>query len=156
MAAPLNVQTPSIPLALCALYRDTVPGCNGFGGILPQVYGRIINGASITCLTGNLPKMERTVAYNTSKGGVIALTRALAAEWGTRGITVNAIAPGYSPSKMTRCTIDRHEQALVAHTPRGRLGGERDLVGPILLFASDAGAHITGQTLAVDGGYTAL
>ena len=124
--------------------------------MLPQGYGRIINIASITGLTGNLPGMEGTVAYNTSKGGVISLTRALAAEWGTRGITVNAIAPGYFPSKMTQGTIDKHEEALVAYTPRGKLGGETDLIGPILLFASDAGAHITGQTLAVDGGYSAI
>ncbi|MGN0933393.1 SDR family oxidoreductase [Falsigemmobacter intermedius] len=124
--------------------------------MLPQGYGRIVNIASVTGLTGNLPSMEGTVAYNASKGGVISLTRAMAAEWGSRGVTVNAIAPGYFVSKMTKGTVDQHEAALLAHTPRGRLGAEQDLAGPVLLFASRASDHITGQTLAVDGGYSAL
>lgn len=124
--------------------------------MLPQSYGRIINIASIAGLTGNLPGMEGTAAYNASKGGVISLTRALASEWGARGITINALAPGYFPSKMTAGTLDKHGEKLLAVTPRGVLGGESDLKGAVLLFASDAGAHITGQTLAVDGGMTAV
>ncbi|MFG1378239.1 SDR family oxidoreductase [Xanthobacter autotrophicus] len=124
--------------------------------MLPQGCGRIVNIASIAGLTGNLPGMEGTVAYNASKGGVISLTRALAAEWGARGITVNALAPGYFPSKMTAGTLDRHGEKLLAVTPRGMLGGAGDLKGAALLFASDAGAHITGQILAVDGGMTAV
>ena len=122
------------------------------GGMIARRHGRIINIASITGLGGNPPGMEM-VAYNTSKGAVVNFTRALAAEWGEHNITVNAIAPGYFPSKMTHSTISRlGEVAMAAKAPLQRLGDDDDLKGAVLLFASDAGKHITGQILAVDGG----
>ncbi len=118
--------------------------------------GRIINLASIAGLGGNPPEMQ-TIAYNTSKGAVINFTRALACEWGRYGITVNAICPGFFPSKMTRGTLDAlGEDKLAAHAPLGRLGDDEDLKGITLLYASDAGKHITGQWLAVDGGVSVL
>lgn len=123
---------------------------------LPQGRGVVLNLASVAGLVAQHPDMPGTVAYNTSKGAVISMTRALAAEWGRHGIRVNALAPGYFPSKMTAGTLDSHGDHLIASTPRGQLGGERDLMGPALLLASDAGAHITGQTLVVDGGMTIL
>ena len=114
--------------------------------------GRIINVASILGLNGNPPDMN-TIAYNTSKGAVINFTRTLGAEWGKYNITVNAICPGFFPSKMTAglmATIG--EDRLAASAPLQRLGDDEDLKGLCVLFASDAGKHITGQWLAVDGG----
>ena len=118
--------------------------------------GRIINIASIAGLGGNARGME-TSAYNTSKGAVINFTRALACEWGEHGITVNAICPGFFPSKMTRGTLERlGEEKMASHAPLLRLGDDEDLKGTTLLFASDAGKHITGQWLAVDGGVSVV
>lgn len=124
--------------------------------MIPAGKGRIINIASIEGLKGHPPRMPGTIAYNTTKGGIVNMTRALAAEWGGHGITVNAIAPGYFPSKMTHGVLGTFEQDLIARTPRGRLGGEEDLKGALLLFASDASAHVTGQILVVDGGASVI
>jgi NAD(P)-dependent dehydrogenase (short-subunit alcohol dehydrogenase family) len=119
-------------------------------------YGRIINLASIAGLFGNGGDMQ-TVAYNTSKGAVINFTRGLAGSWGRYGITVNALAPGFFPSKMTKGTIEAVGiDKLAAGAPLNRLGDGDDLKGAALLFASDAGKHITGQTLVIDGGLTSV
>ncbi|UFS56797.1 SDR family oxidoreductase [Comamonadaceae bacterium M7527] len=118
--------------------------------------GRIINVASIAGLGGN-PAEMKTIAYNTSKGAVVNFTRALAGEWGHYGITVNAICPGFFPSKMTKGTLEHlGEDRLKAGAPLRRLGDDEDLKGLCLLYASDAGKHITGQWLAVDGGVSAI
>ena len=114
--------------------------------------GRIINIASITGLGGN-PAGINTIAYNTSKGAVVNFTRALAAEWGKYNITVNTICPGLFPSKMSQGLLeDMGSDAMAAHAPLNRLGDDEDLKGLCVLYASDAGKHITGQYLAVDGG----
>lgn len=124
--------------------------------MIPRKQGRIINLASIAGLGGNHPFMQ-TVAYNTSKGAVVNFTRALACEWGHLGIRVNAIAPGFFPSKMTAGVLATvGEERLAAGAPLQRLGDDEDLKGVTLLFASEAGKHITGQVLAVDGGVSAL
>ena len=123
---------------------------------LPQGKGAVVNVASIEGLLGHHPSRPGTIAYNTAKGAVINMTRALAAEWGPRNIRVNALAPGFFPSKMTMGTLDAHGAALLDQTPLGKLGGDTDLMGPALLLASDAGGHITGQVLVVDGGTTIL
>lgn len=123
--------------------------------MIPRKRGRIINIASIAGLGGNPPGMT-TLAYNTSKGAVITFTQALACEWGQYGITVNAICPGFFPSKMTKGTLERMGDSLAAHAPLRRLGDDEDLKGTAVLFASDAGKHITGQWLAVDGGVSVV
>ena len=124
--------------------------------MIPRRYGRIVNIASVTGLFGNDPRIQKSLAYNTSKGAVVNLTRALAAEWGQYNITVNAIAPGFFPSKMTHWILGQVGDAAIAQTPLARLGGEEDLKGLAALFASDAAAHITGQIVAVDGGATCI
>jgi NAD(P)-dependent dehydrogenase (short-subunit alcohol dehydrogenase family) len=120
--------------------------------MIPAGKGRIVNIASVEGLKGHPPEMPGTVGYNATKGGIVNMTRALAAEWGHYGITVNALAPGYFPSKMTEFVLGTFEADLVSRTPRGQLGGPNDLKGAALLLASDASAHVTGQIIAVDGG----
>jgi len=128
----------------------------GKRSMIPRKSGRIINIASIAGLGGNPPGMN-TIAYNTSKGAVINFTRALAAEWGKYGINVNAICPGFFPSKMTAGTLEAMGvDNLKKHAPLLRLGDDEDLKGLCALYASDAGKHITGQWLAVDGGVSCV
>ena len=98
----------------------------------------------------------RTMAYNTSKGALVNMTRALAADWGPYNINVNAICPGFFPSKMTKVTLERIERDVLDLTPLGRMGGDEDLKGCVVFLASEASRHITGQAIAIDGGTTAI
>ncbi len=123
----------------------------GRRSMIPNRYGRIVIVASVAGLLGNPPGMK-TIAYNTTKGGLVNFTRALAAEWGPYGITVNAIAPGFFPSKMAEATLAQIGDAVINATPLGRLGGDEDLKGLAVLLAADASRHMTGQIIAVDGG----
>jgi NAD(P)-dependent dehydrogenase (short-subunit alcohol dehydrogenase family) len=124
--------------------------------MIPRRSGKIINVASIAGLAGNSPEMTM-VAYNTSKAAVVNFTRTLAGEWGKHNINVNAIAPGMFPSKMTKGTFDRvGADVLAAHAPLLRVGDDDDLKGAVVLFASQAGKHITGQILPIDGGVSAV
>lgn len=124
--------------------------------MIPRKQGRIINLASIAGLAGN-PLEMKTIAYNTSKGAVLNFTRALAGEWGVHGINVNAICPGFFKTKMATVLIETMgEEKMASHAPLRRLGDDEDLKGITLLYASDAGKHITGQWMAVDGGVSAV
>jgi gluconate 5-dehydrogenase len=125
--------------------------------MVPRKSGKVINIASIQGLTGTYPEGMPTLAYNASKGAVVNLTRTLANEWAPLGINVNAIAPGYFPTKMTApISAALGHDAGAEMAPMKRTGGPEDLKGVTALFATDAGAFITGQTLAVDGGLTAV
>ncbi len=123
--------------------------------MIPNKNGSIINVASVAGLRGQQGPMQ-TVAYNTSKGGLVNLTRALAAEWAHYGIRVNALAPGFFPSKMSAGLLSVLDKQILAMTPMGRLGGDEDLMGPAIFLASDAASYVTGQILSVDGGITAV
>lgn len=128
----------------------------GRRSMVPRRSGKIINIASILGLVGGgeagrLP----TLAYNTTKGGVVNFTRSLAVEWAQYNINVNAIAPGFFPTKMTKGVMEMMGGGIADHAPLKRVGGPEDLKGITALFASDACAFITGQIVAVDGGVTA-
>ena len=128
----------------------------GKHSMIPRRQGKIINVASIAGLAGNSADMAM-LAYNTSKAAVVNFTRTLAGEWGKYNINVNALAPGMYPSKMTKGTIDRiGADVLASHAPLLRVGDDDDLKGATLLFASQAGKHITGQILPIDGGVSAI
>lgn len=98
----------------------------------------------------------KTVAYSTSKAAALHLTRALAHEWGPYNIRVNAICPGFFPSKMSQALLKQIEQQVIERTPLGRIGGDTDLMGTVVYLASDASRYVTGQYIAVDGGSTSI
>jgi gluconate 5-dehydrogenase len=104
------------------------------GAFLKQGKGAVVNVASVEGLQGHHHDRPGTVAYNAAKGAVINMTRALAAEWGPRNIRVNALAPGYFPSKMTAGVLEEHGAELLRQTPLGKLGNDTDLMGAALLL----------------------
>jgi gluconate 5-dehydrogenase len=123
----------------------------GKRAFIPQKSGKVIVTASIAGLRGNPPDMQ-TIAYNTSKGADVNFVRTLAAEWGKYNINVNAICPGFFPSKMASGIMEKLGDQIINGTALRRVGGPEDLKGLIVLLASEAGRHITGQAIAVDGG----
>lgn len=119
-------------------------------------YGKIVHIASVAGLKGEYPEVLDAVGYSASKGGLIALTRDLAVKWGRWGIRVNALAPGFFPTRMTEKVLPRAEAFLKATLPLGRPGAPGELGGAVLFLASPASDYITGAVLPVDGGATAL
>jgi 3-oxoacyl-[acyl-carrier protein] reductase len=118
------------------------------GLMLKQRAGRIVNIASVVGLMGNAGQAN----YSASKAGVIGLTKTMAKELGSRGITVNAVAPGFIKTAMTEAVSENARQDLQRLIPLGRLGEAEDVAKAVAFLASDEAAYITGQVLAVDGG----
>jgi gluconate 5-dehydrogenase len=120
--------------------------------MLERGSGRIINVASVAGLIAGDHRGVHTIAYNTSKAGVISFTRSLAMECGRRGINVNAIAPGWFPTRMAAASINAFREQFEARTALGRLGDLDELRGAFVFLSAPTASYVTGQTLVVDGG----
>ncbi|MBR3518379.1 MAG: SDR family oxidoreductase [Lachnospiraceae bacterium] len=124
--------------------------------MIPAKYGRVINIASMYGMVGN--KIAGSAPYHAAKGGVVNLTRALAAEWGKYGITVNSICPGYFYTPLTQETLDSDffQQNAKTMIPLERYGKEGELDTTAIFLSSQASSYVTGVILPVDGGYTCM
>ena len=116
--------------------------------------GSIINVASISGLIGSTVGDMGLAGYSASKAGVMGLTREAAARWGRKGVRVNAIAPGFFPTRMSEKVLERIGEQYEAMTPLGGVGRPGEIKGVVLFLASEASGYITGQTIVVDGGAT--
>ena len=128
-----------------------------FGKLMAEKgYGRIINIASMYGLVGNTE--IHTVAYHSSKGGVVNFTRAVAAELATKGVTCNAICPGYFETELTKPVLDtpRFQEFAKTHVPMERYGKPGELDAAAVFLASREASYVTGRIMPVDGGYTAI
>ena len=134
------------PYLLC---HALVPAMRLRGG------GAIVNVSSVAGLVGGHPDFMQTVGYNSSKGAIISMTRDLATSWAKHGITVNAVAPGWFPTRMSGALIEKFGERMLDGIPLRRFGGPEDLKGVIVFLASPAASYVTGQTIVVDGGTTA-
>ena len=131
--------------------------CQQAGRIMSkQMYGRIINLASLAAFVGAPAEVMDAVAYQTSKAAVAGLTKDLAVKWAKYNITVNAIAPGWFPSKMSQGVLDSSGERMKTFIPMGRFGGEDELKAAALFLASPGAGYTTGVILSVDGGWVAM
>ncbi len=125
-------------------------------GMIARRYGRILNITSTAGLTGSPPEILDAVGYAASKGAIIAFTRDLAVKWARHGITVNALAPGFVPTRMSDAVIARGGQTILDRIPVGRIGTLEDLLGAALCLVAPSAGYLTGQVLVVDGGLTVM
>lgn len=123
--------------------------------MIQQKGGRIINIASVSGLQGKNPEINDSIAYTTTKGAVVNMTRDLAVKWARHNILVNAIAPGFFLASRNQERFEERKDKILSEIPLGRPGGENDLKGVAVFLASDAASFITGAILPVDGGVTA-
>lgn len=134
--------------------KGTWYACQMVGRVMrEQQYGRVINIASV----GSFLSLNESAPYCASKGAIVAMTRALAAEWTPYHIAVNAIAPGFFETPLNRHIINEpgRKASILSHTPMGRFGDLEEIKGAAIYLASDAASFVTGETLAVDGGFMA-
>jgi NAD(P)-dependent dehydrogenase (short-subunit alcohol dehydrogenase family) len=124
-------------------------------GMISRRFGRIINVASVAGLSGQPVEVMDAIAYAASKGAIISLSKDLAVKWARHGITVNVIAPGWFPTRMSEKVIERAGRTLTASIPMGRIGRPGEVKGAAVYLASDAASYVTGQVFAIDGGLLA-
>jgi NAD(P)-dependent dehydrogenase (short-subunit alcohol dehydrogenase family) len=120
--------------------------------MIEQQGGKIVNIASVAAFGGAPPELMNAIAYNAAKAGVVGFTRDLAVKWAGHGINVNAIAPGWFPSDMTKVLLEANRDRYLEGVPLGRFGGPDDLKGAVVFLASRASDFVTGQVVVVDGG----
>ena len=132
--------------------------CSQIAGrvMIRQKSGSIINIASVLGVVGITPDKANGIAYTTSKGAVITFTKDLAAKWAKHNIRVNALAPGWFPSDMTKLAFERNGDKILTLIPMGRFGEPEELKGAVVYLASDASRYVTGIVLPVDGGLLAV
>jgi NAD(P)-dependent dehydrogenase (short-subunit alcohol dehydrogenase family) len=124
--------------------------------MIKRKYGRIINVASIAGLKSSMPNGIHYAGYASSKAGLLGLTRELAAQWAPHNIRVNAIAPGFFPTRMTEKVLEAAQPYIESGIPMGRVGNPGELKGVAVFLAAGASGYITGQTIVVDGGATVV
>jgi len=151
----LNIELEEFHAVMNSQITSTLLGCQIFGAhMLKRGKGTIINVSSASAG----PPLSKAYAYSIAKAGIVNLTRNLGREWGTQGVRVNAIRPGFFPTEWNRknfITRDR-EIAILSHTPMARYGEVHELLGAIIYLASDAASFVTGAEITVDGGFSAM
>ncbi|MDQ3302161.1 MAG: SDR family oxidoreductase, partial [Actinomycetota bacterium] len=156
-APPADMPVEKFDSVMSVNVRGTFLMCQAVGRRMIEAGsgGAIINISSVAGIVGGHPDYMQTVGYNASKGAIISMTRDLATSWAPHAITVNAIAPGWFPTRMSGGLIEKNEERMLDGIPLHRFGNPEDLKGVVVFLASPAASYMTGQTVVVDGGATA-